>query len=195
MSETNVRRSVLGARRIHVWGNSCSGKSTLGAQLAEYLAAPVVELDALNWLPDWVGLNETDPAELERRMRAATADDAWVAAGSYTAFSARAFWDNVELIIWLDLPRGLLLRRVVRRSWGRWRRKELLWGTNYEPFWPQFFIWRKSESLIWWIWTQHERKRRDMVQRMSDPRWAHIRFLRLTSEAEVDAFCAAVIPS
>ena len=42
-------------RRIHVIGNSCSGKSTLGATLA--FRVPFVELDAINWHPRWVGLN------------------------------------------------------------------------------------------------------------------------------------------
>jgi cytidylate kinase len=33
--------------RIHVTGNSCSGKSTLGERLAEALGVPFIELDAL----------------------------------------------------------------------------------------------------------------------------------------------------
>ena len=52
-------------RRIHVMGNSCSGKSTLGAELASALGVPFVELNALNWRPGWVGLNATDPQEFE----------------------------------------------------------------------------------------------------------------------------------
>ena len=43
------------ARRIPVIGNSCSGKSTLGATLA--FRVPFVELDAINWHRRWVGLN------------------------------------------------------------------------------------------------------------------------------------------
>lgn len=175
-------------RRIHVMGNSASGKSTLGARLADMLDVPFVELDALNWLPNWVGLNATDPETLDRRLRDATAGDGWVAAGSYTTFSQRAFWDRLQVVIWLDLPRWLLLWRMFRRSWRRWRTRELLWGTNYEQFWPQFFVWRKSESLLWWIWTQHHRKRRDMLRMMADPRWRHIRFVRLTSVPETESF-------
>ena len=34
-----------------------------------------------------------------------------------------------------------------------------------------------------------------MVQYLSDPRWAHIRFVRLTSTREVEAFAAAVEPA
>lgn len=175
-------------QRIHVMGNSSAGKSTLAERLAALLDVPFVELDALNWLPDWVGLNATDPEELERRFRAATAGDGWVVAGSYTAFSQRAFWGRVQTVIWLDLPRHLLLRRVLRRSWRRWRSRELLWGTNYESFWRQFLVWRRSESLIWWIWTQHERKRREMMAMMADPQWTHIRFVRLVSAQEVEEF-------
>lgn len=38
-------------QRIHVMGNSSSGKSTLAARLASAIGAPCVELDACNWEP------------------------------------------------------------------------------------------------------------------------------------------------
>ena len=63
-------------------GNSASGKSTLAKRLALVLDADFVELDALNWLPNWVGLNETDPEELLRRFEEATRGETWVVAGS-----------------------------------------------------------------------------------------------------------------
>ena len=59
-------------RRIHVVGNSCSGKSVLGKQLATALQVPFVELDALNWRPSWVGLSDTNPEEFERLIGRAT---------------------------------------------------------------------------------------------------------------------------
>jgi len=68
--------------RIHVIGSSCSGKSSLAERLARHLAVSLVELDALNWEPNWVGLHTTDPDAFECRLRAATAGDAWVVAGS-----------------------------------------------------------------------------------------------------------------
>lgn len=178
-------------RRIHVVGNSCSGKSSLAERLAAALQVPFVELDALNWLPGWVGLNETDPQRFASLMEEATAGDGWVVAGSYMSFSQRAFWPRLETVVWLDLPMHLLVRRVLWRSWTRWRSKELLWGTNHERFWPQLRVWRKEDSLIWWIVTQHERKRRDMRRYMSESRWQHIRFLRLESSAAVEDFCRA----
>lgn len=183
--------SPIGAR-IHVIGSSGAGKSTLASRLAAALGVPFVELDALNWEPGWVGLNATNPTELERRIFQATAGDGWVVAGSYTAFSQRVFWSKLDTVIWLDLPRGLLVRRVLARSWRRWRTKELLWGTNVERFWPQLAVWRKDKSLVWWIVTQHRRKQTQMLGFMSDPAWQHIRFIRLTSPAEVEHFATAV---
>jgi adenylate kinase family enzyme len=153
---------------------------------------PLVELDALNWEPNWVGLNTRDPAEFERRIRDATAGDAWIVAGSYTEFSQRAFWRRLETVIWLDLPLRVLLARTLRRSWRRWRSKELLWGTNYERFWSQLMIWRKEESLLWWVATQYRRKRRNMIERMANEEWAHIRFIRLTSAEEIERFTSAL---
>ena len=172
-------------------GNSCSGKSVLGKQLATALQVPFVELDALNWRPSWVGLNETNPEEFERLIARATDGDGWVVAGSYMSFSQRVFWPRLETVVWLDLPMYQLIWRVLRRSWGRWRSKELLWGTNYERFWPQLMVWNKEDSLVWWIVTQHGRKRRDMRAYMSEPRWQHIQFLRLESSAEVEVFSRA----
>src|SRR5688572_585686 len=134
-------------QRIHVIGNSGSGKSTLGAHLAGLLDIPFVELDALNWEPGWVGLNDANPAELQRRIEDATRGPQWVVAGSYFRFSQTAFWDRLQTVIWLDLPMPQLLLRTLSRSWRRWRSKELLWGTNYESFWRQLMVWKKEESL------------------------------------------------
>lgn len=190
-SDTHLDPSPIG-RRIHVIGNSCSGKSTLATKLARCLNVPLVELDALNWQPNWVGLNATDPEELGRKIREATAGDGWVVAGSYERFCLPTFWSRLETVVWLDLPLPQLVCRVLRRSWRRWQSKELLWGTNYEQFWPQLMIWRKEESLLWWIVTQHKRKRRSMLARMTDRRWRHIRFMRLASLSEIDAFTSSV---
>lgn len=177
--------------RVQVIGSSNSGKTTLGARLAKALHADFVDLDALNWLPNWVGLNETDPAELRRRFRDATAGERWVAAGSYSNNSQRAFWSRLDAVVWLDLPLPLLVWRLLRRSWRRWRRRELLWGTNVERFWPVLRFWRR-DSLLYWLLSQHARKRRTTLAWMADPRWSHIRFVRLRSAREIEAFTSRV---
>ena len=182
-------------KRIHVTGNVASGKSTLARMLAQSMDVPLVELDALNWLPDWVGLNATDPEEFERRIREATCGERWVVAGSYGRFSRRIIWPRLDTVVWLDLPMPVLAWRALRRSWKRWRTGELLWGTNRERFWPQLMIWRKEDSLLGWLITQHARKRRDMVERLADPRWERICFVRLRSAREVNEFAKGILLS
>lgn len=188
---STARASPIGCR-VHVIGNSATGKSTLAKRLASALDADFVELDALNWLPGWIGLNETDPDELERRFEHATRGDAWVVAGSYTRFAKQTFWPRLDTVVWLDLPVPLLVWRVLRRSWRRWRTKELLWGTNFERFWPQLALWRKEDSLVYWIVSAQRRKREGMHAAMADPRWAHIRFIRLASVEDIETFAASV---
>jgi adenylate kinase family enzyme len=178
--------------RIHVIGNSCSGKSTLGARLAQILKVPLIELDALNWEPGWISLASTNPEELERRIRQATQGESWVVDGSYKDYSQRIFWLRLHSVIWLDLPMPLLVWRVLLRSWQRWRTRELLWGTNYESFWSQLKLWNQDESLISWIIRQHQRKRRDILANMTDPRWEHIRFIQLKSPSQIEAFSHSV---
>ena len=187
VSQQLPSRADLG-RRIHVTGHSCAGKSTLAAQLAALLEVPCIELDALNWLPDWVGLNATDPARFDARIIEATSGEGWIMAGSYESFMERLCWSRLDTLIFLDQPRWRLLIRVLRRSWRRWRSNELLWGTNYESFWPQLAIWNGDKSLVWWIWTQHARKRARFEAMRTNPKYAHIRLILLRSAEEVDAF-------
>jgi adenylate kinase family enzyme len=184
-------RAALG-QRIQLVGNTNSGKSTLGARLARALAAPFVDLDALNFLPNWVALDQTDPEAFALRVSEATVGPAWVVAGSYTRFSQKLIWPRLESVIWLDLPLPQLVGRVVLRSWRRWRSAELLWGTNRERFWPRFALWRGGYSLLWWVLSQHARKRRQLAGCMADPKWRHVRFVRLTSSAEIEAFAVRV---
>lgn len=178
--------------RIHVLGNTGSGKSTLGARLAAALDVPFVELDALNWLPGWRGLNLEDPAELERRIAAATAGEGWVVAGSYLDLCQRVFWPRLETAVFLDLALPRLLARLVARSWLRHRSRELLWGTNVERFWPQLRVWRPEESLLGWAATQQGPKRRRLREDAADPRFAHVRFVRLASPGAIEAFARRV---
>ncbi len=187
MSEHFISRAELG-RRIHVTGHSCAGKSTLAAQMAASMSVPCIELDALNWLPDWVGLNATDPARLDARILEATQGEGWVLAGSYESFCERLCWSRLDSLVFLDLPRWQLLLRVLARSWRRWRNRELLWGTNYEKFWPQLAVWNREHSLVWWIWTQHARKRARFAALRTDPRHAHIRLVHLRSVDAINAF-------
>lgn len=176
----------LPGQRIIIVGSSCAGKSTLGARLAEALDAPFVELDALFWLPNWT---ETPDDEFAAKIAAATAGERWVVAGNYHRHTLPTIWRRADTIVWLDFPLPLVLSRIVRRSWRRHRSGELLWGTNYEPFWSQFLVWQEG-SLIGFTLKSHRRRRRFYQEAMASGRWRHIRFVRLTRRRDVDRFAA-----
>ncbi len=173
-------------RRILVWGNSCSGKSTLASLLSKYLDIPLIDLDALNWLPNWEGLNVSDPSRLEARMQQATSGEEWVVAGSYTAQSKKIIWPRVDTVIWLDLPRPVLVWRCLRRSWLRSRQQTLLWGTNQENFFDQLKVWRGEESLLWWVFTQHQRKRTQTLNYIADGTWQGVEVIRCRRTGDLE---------
>lgn len=117
-------------RRVIICGPSCSGKSTLGAELARRLGAAFIELDALFWKPGW----KAPPDEQFReRLIEAHAAETWVSVGNYLRHTRDVTWPRADTIVWLDFPLTLTTRRVLLRSWRRWRTGELLWGTNHEP--------------------------------------------------------------
>lgn len=139
-------------RRIQIVGSSNAGKSTLAAKLAAETGYPHIELDALNWEPNWHGLHQHNPEEFRRRIQQATTGDSWIIAGNYTTFS-----------------------------------QELLWGTNYESFWPQLRFWH-SNSLLNWLWLNHGRQRNALLKAESDLRWQHLHFIHLKSPREATQF-------
>ncbi len=152
------------------------------------MGIPCVELDGINWLPGWVGLDKTDPDELIKRLKAATAGESWITVGSYTRYAQAAFWPRLDSIIFLDLPRWRLILRVIRRSWKRWRSQEQLWATtNTESFWKTLSVWRGEESLIWWIWNNFEKRQRQVEDAKVDPQWQHVRFVHVKGTKAVEA--------
>jgi adenylate kinase family enzyme len=101
-------------------GGPGSGKSTLARALGARTGLPVRHMDLIHWQPGWV---ERDRAEKDRLTRAVHAEDAWIFEGGHSrTYDERAA--RADTLIWLDLPVGLRLWRVVRRWltwWGRTR--------------------------------------------------------------------------
>lgn len=90
-------------QRISVVGTSGSGKSTLARELARALDAPVVELDALHWLPGWA---ERPDEEFAVAVAQAAAGERWVIDGNYSKLVQPLVWDRADTVVWLDLPRA-----------------------------------------------------------------------------------------
>ena len=69
-------------RRVSVVGSSGSGKTTFAAQIAARLGVPHIELDAIWWGPNWTHL---DAETFAAKVDVATAADAWVCDGNFSA--------------------------------------------------------------------------------------------------------------
>lgn len=164
-------------------GNSGSGKSTVAVALAARLGAPCVELDAIFHQPGWT---ELPVEEFQARVADAAAGDAWVIDGNYSAV-LDLVWARADTVVWLDLPRAAVMRRVVGRTVRRAARRQELWNGNREP-WSNFWSLDPQRSIMVWAWTQHRHYRARYEAAMADPAWAHLRFVRLRSAADVRRF-------
>ncbi len=180
--------TATSGRRIVVVGSSNSGKSTLAERLARKLDAAFIELDALFWEPNWT---ESDPGVFRDRVRQATRAESWVMAGNYSK-QVDLSWPLADTIVWLDLPLWTVLVRCIRRSWGRYRSQELLWGTNRERFWEHMMFWSPEKSLITYTIRHHRSRRSRFETAMHDPRWSHVSFVRLRTVDEVERWVSMI---
>jgi adenylate kinase family enzyme len=173
-------------RRLVIVGDSCSGKTTLAEHLAERMACPFIELDALYWKPGWTP-SEIPPFRI--RVKEATEAHSWVLAGNYDSVRDIT-WSRAETIIWLDFPLRITLPRIVARSYRRWRDNELLWGTNRERFFSQFMVWDPSQSLLAWNVRHRVPRRRRYEQAERDSVNQHLVFYRLSSPSDLRRWLA-----
>ena len=166
------------ARRFAVVGATGSGKTTFARELAQRLAIPHVELDALHWGPDWT---EVDDELFRKRTSDATSADAWVVDGNYHQVRD-IVWVRAEALVWLDLPfrtvAWRLTKRIVRRSFSH----EELWSGNRERLSAHLFT---RDSLYLWLLKTYWRRKRQFPELLALPEHAHLTVARLTSAREV----------
>ena len=139
----------LAPRRVLVAGPSGSGKSTLSARIGEVLGVRHVEIDGLYHGPDW----QPRPT-FEEDVRAFTAEPVWVTEWQYDVVRPLLL-ERADLLVWLDLPRYVVMQQVVRRTVRRRLRREVLWNGNQEP--PFRTIFTDPEHIVRWAWTTHHR--------------------------------------
>ena len=174
-------------QRVAIVGNSASGKTTLGRALAARLGVPHLELDRVWHQPGWTEL----PAdEFRQRVGDFVVQDGWVVDGNYSMVRD-LLWSRADTVVWLDLPRPIVMRRVVARSLSRVVRRTELWQGNRET-WRNLLARDPERSIIRWAWTQHDKYHHRYEALVGDPEWTHVRFVRLRHPREVAAFLAAV---
>jgi adenylate kinase family enzyme len=174
-------------QRVSVVGTSGSGKSTLGAALAKRLGTDFLELDSVFHQPGWVPLPEE---EFRRRVGDAVAGERWVVDGNYSKVRD-IVWARADTVVWLDLPKRIVMRRIIWRSVQRAARRTELWNGNRER-WRNLFARDKEESIIVWAWQTHARNRAKFAAAMADQENVKLHFVRLKNPADVRRFLRSV---
>lgn len=172
-------------RHIAVVGCSGSGKSTLSRALGAGTGLPVIELDSLFHQPGW------EPADtaafrtaVEAALRQADAVGGWIVDGNYNSKLDDLVLSRAGVVLWFDLPRAVVMRRIVLRSLRRALLREPLWNGNRER-WRNLLRWDPEHSIIRWAWTRHATYRERLsAEAAAAP--AHQRWIRLGSQADVD---------
>ena len=172
------RLPMTAPRKIVVMASaSGNGKTTLGRELARRLEVPFVEMDALVHGPGWT---ETPDDELRAQVEPIVAADGWVIDGPYRGKLGDLVLEKADVVIWLDLPVGVWLPRLLRRTARRICGLEELWNGNRETLRSAFW---GRDSLLWFAMRSHFRRRRDYPEALA--RWPTV---RLRTRAEVTKF-------
>ncbi len=95
--------------------------------------------------------------------------------------------DRATDAVWLDPPKAVVMAQVVWRSAFDAARRAELWNGNREDPWR----WLDPEHPIRWAWSTFERKRAEHELRMTEPAYAHLRFHRLKTRGDAQAFVMA----
>ncbi len=137
-----------------VHGVSGSGKTTLAREIACRLAVPALELDALYHQENWSPLEER---EFRQRVQDFVSKPAWVCDGNYHAVRDLV-WERAQVIVLLDLPRPLVMARLLRRTLRRLAWREVLWNENREA-WRNLFSRDPERNVLLWSWRTYESRR------------------------------------
>ena len=175
--------STFPYKRAVVVGVTSSGKSTLAEKLGKRFELDFIELDALNWKPNW----QTAPLDVFRsRVEKATEAEKWIVAGNYHIVRD-LIWPKAEAILWLDYPLPRVLWQLTRRTLRRWWTQELLWGTNREPLWKHIKLW-SDDSLYHWLFKTYWRRKREFPMLLSQPEHRHLKIIRFQHLRETNAW-------
>jgi adenylate kinase family enzyme len=167
-------------QRIAIVGNSGSGKTTLARRAAARLHCDHIELDSIHHLPNWTPI---DRDEMRRIITERIGPESWVVDGNYRSLVQDLVFARADTVVWLDLPRRVVMPRVTRRTLGRMFLRRELWNGNRERF-RNLFEREPEENIILWSWTQHDKYRQQYLEASADPAYSHLRWVRVTSRRQ-----------
>lgn len=103
-------------KKIIIFGNSSSGKSTLAKKLAQQEQLPHLDLDTIAWLPVVPPTRSPLVSSKQQIDNFIETNDTWVIEGCYTDLLALVVTQASE-IIFMNLPIELCIENAKNRSW------------------------------------------------------------------------------
>ncbi len=167
-------------RRVLVAGTSGAGKTTVARRVAALLNIPHIEIDALFHGPGW-----TPRDTFESEVHSFSAGSCWVTEWQYSQVRA-VLAQRVDLLVWLDLPKALVMRQVIRRTVRRWLGRQLLWNGNVKP--PLWTILTDREHIVHWAWSTHHKTATRVAALLE--KHPDLTVIRLTSRSDVERWFA-----
>jgi hypothetical protein len=109
--------------------------------------------------------------------------------GNYGGRGAQEIvWRRADTLVWLDPPLPVILARLWRRTVGRIRSGEELWGGNRESFRNTFL---SRDSLFVWALKTYRRRRRLYPGLLARPEHAHLVVHHFTRAADAERWLEA----
>jgi adenylate kinase family enzyme len=99
--------------RVLILGCCGAGKSTFAKQLQTATGLPLIHLDQVHWLPNWV---ELDIETFRQKLEPLVEQPRWIMDGNFAA-TLDVRLAKADTVIYLDTPTWKCLWRVVKRVW------------------------------------------------------------------------------
>ena len=160
--------------RVVVIGTSGAGKTAMSEQIARRFGVQLVELDALNWRRDSQTPSQTDPARFLSEVDDATSGPGWVVAENDT-MARHIVWARATHLVWLDYSKAAVMGRLLRRSFSRAWRRELIGGGSRGGF----QLWLSPSHPIQLAWRTWQLNRTATARRLAEAGSAHLRVIQV----------------
>lgn len=126
--------------KVAILGYSGSGKSTLAKKLSETYDLPVLHLDTIQFVENWV---ERETKEANTLVKQFMQNRQWVIDGNYQKFFQEERLEQADEIIILAFSRWTCLKRVISRyfTYRNTTRPDMASGCTEKLDW----------QFIWWV--------------------------------------------
>jgi adenylate kinase family enzyme len=156
----------MGMKRVVVVGCPGAGKTKLSAALAARLGLPHIERDELG---------ELGSDEYRAAVAHIAGTDKWVFDGA-PYYVDEVVYGRAQLVVALDYPRRVVMRRVVWRALRR----------------PDARSWRDPEHPVRWAWSVWTERRREIADLERRAELASPQIVRLCSPANARRWLSAI---